>query len=342
VSAGDALLALGAMDHSSELLLAAGLLMARAAVDALGDSSASHAVAAALLALETLAARTQESGTAGGSWWVGLGGVAPDLQRQAALAALRTALLTTLTDAERKADAMVESGSVVAALRELILSADRVTGALSLVGKSVAVQMAASLKKSLCAVEQQAASTPFERLNADMHLISLQWVQLHAWVDAWTAEDHADHEYIETRTLHRAHGSAKVLVGAEVDRVSELASSEPSAVSLKVLPDYRVGHAANHPADGQRPDDRPTHRLEQIFIQEATQRLARLHQVVSAWANHPAESLPLAVANEAHGLAGSSATVGRQRLHDGALALEQVVDHLVICPCKPSMRTQTR
>lgn len=331
-SVGDSLLGLWTHDESNGLLLAAGLLMARAAADALDDKSSSYKRNAALLALEAMSAHAKSAFVADVSLWNELGCLAPDLQRSAALGALRTAILTTLTDAERKADAMVESGNVVAALHELILSVDRVIGALSLVGKSAAVQMAASLKKSLCATKQHAASTASDGLDADMQKLALQWVQLHEWADAWPAGDHADHDHTDSRDIHGACDRMDASAGAGLGSVAEISATQPSNMSLNELASHVTENSTNHAPGSGLNECRPADRLEQIFIQEATQRLSRLNQAVSTWANNPAVSLPLEVANEAHGLAGSSATVGRRRLHDGALALEQVVDHLVNLP----------
>jgi HPt (histidine-containing phosphotransfer) domain-containing protein len=331
-SAGDSLLAVWTDDHSHSLFLAVGLLMVRAAVDTLDNDRASHTRNTALLALESIPAHTNGAGASGDSLWDELGCLAPDLQRPIALAALRAAILATLADAERKADAMVESGDAVAALRELISSANRVIGALSLVGKSSAVQRAVSLKKSLCAAEQHAASTASDMFDAEMQRLILQWVQLHEWVDTWPAEDHADDEHIDSHDIRNACDGVDAPTDADSDSVSEASSNEMSTASLDELPGYQIESSANHSPGSELHGYRPADRLEQIFIQEATQRLSRLNQVVSTWASNPADSLPLEVANEAHGLAGSSATVGRRRLHDGALALEQVVDHLVNLP----------
>ncbi len=331
-SAGDSLLAVWTDDHSHSLFLAVGLLMVRAAVDTLDNDRASHTRNTALLALESIPAHTNGAGASGDSLWDELGCLAPDLQRPIALAALRAAILATLADAERKADAMVESGDAVAALRELISSANRVIGALSLVGKSSAVQRAVSLKKSLCAAEQHAASTASDMFDAEMQRLILQWVQLHEWVDTWPAEDHADDEHIDSHDIRSACDGVDAPTDADSDSVSEASSNEMSTASLDELPGYQIESSANHSPGSELHGYRPADRLEQIFIQEATQRLSRLNQVVSTWASNPADSLPLEVANEAHGLAGSSATVGRRRLHDGALALEQAVDHLVNLP----------
>ena len=299
-------------ERGSDFNLVVALLIARGAIEAIADNDAAPHVAAGAVALKAIAAQTARGDMSEQRWDV-TRCPAPDGQRSVAMAALRAAVRAVLKDTEQKADQMVESGSTVAALREMILSADRVAGALSIAGAMPAVRMVLSLGQELRAAEQRAASVEAGLPAEEIQGLILQWVQLCDWVDEWPANDN---DLRTTTDMVAPLDASDSSTDTAHQKCPELVSL-PNALSSS---DSGVEDAPDHAS--------PVVGLEQIFIQEATQRLALLDRALSGWVGKPEDGLPLEIANEAHGLAGSSAIVGRQRLHDGALALEQIVDYL--------------
>lgn len=334
-SLSDLVSALRTASAEADLPLVAGVLIARMAVRAYEGSDPeqrseraaqahdAHDAHEALQALldEALSVPLSSTGTSERHWWQTLNGVAPGLQRAAAMAALRSALRSVLTEAEQQLGLMIESGDSAGALRDMISTLDRVCGALVIAGAVTATRMAETLRQELCCAEQTAATGADCASSVDWQPLAMQWVQLCHWVETWTAWDNTHHGSPRPRDPLAAGIPAQSFDAspeAVLAAIGELPASSPEPADCRV--DSLPGEAL------------PGDRLEQIFIQEATQRLSRLRQALSGWAGNSSAGLPTSIAEEAHGLAGSAATVGRQRLHDGALALEQAVDYLVRLP----------
>ena len=314
-------------DVEDDLPLVAGLLIARAAVQSLGEYDSAQRLGMAARALAALEALVQQADGAAMNerwWWDRMSGLAPGLQHPAAMAALRDAVRSVFADAEQKLDLMIESGDTAAALREMSLSLDRASGALTVAGASTAVRLVAALGQELRLAEQAAASTMADPFSGEAQTLTLQWVRLCEWVDAWPAGDRQQHEQQQHEQPHDPVLVAKSVLSPDPSAQADLSASAET--------DSRCDGPQDRAAESLPDQALPRERLEQIFIQEATQRLSHLRQALSGWMADGALRLPAAIASEAHGLAGSSATVGRQRLHDGALALEQAVDHLARLP----------
>lgn len=69
--------------------------------------------------------------------------------------------------------------------------------------------------------------------------------------------------------------------------------------------------------------------LQDIFIIEASERSRILRKQITLFSTGVSKSLPTQIAIEIHALAGSSATVGNQEMHQQAIALEQIINHAI-------------
>ena len=328
--------ALVTRDETHELPLVAGLVIARAAVEISGDAESEpprSLLAQALETLATLASSDAGSGMAEKPWWDRLNRLPLRLTHSAAMAAARSALRSVFAQAEQTLGLMIESGDTTAVLHDMSLALDRARGALVIVGASAAVDRIGVLRQALCVVQQATAAADRGPSLNELQTLALQWVQLCDGIDLWTLAD--GHQ-----RAHRPDPAASGLSGQSPDDsgdsgyVSNMANAGIAFMADPAArPPENVERTIDCIPDVCIADEASSHdRLEQIFIQEATQRLSRLRQDLAAWVADTAKPLPDSIACEAHGLAGSSGTVGRQRLHDAALALEGAVDYLASLP----------
>ncbi len=313
-SSVSSLLSLLAVEAVSDLPIVAALLILRLAVEACEGVGSATQMIVYLQALEIIFAQASRAGVSEKQWWDTLASIATGMQRQAAISALRDTVQSVLRDTEQKLEAMFESGYTIAALHEMILSVDRAAGALKLAGMTTAVRMAEVLRHEIDAAERASLTAGTSLLTDKVSSLALQWVQLCDCVDACSAAD-------DPASFH----DDLVLAQGSVAATGMPAEAGFAAPPVTVSP---LPTSADLTTEDLQDAAPPSIRLEQIFIQEATQRLCRLQQALTGWVNNMEEGLPAAIADEAHGLAGSAATVGRQRLHDGAIVIEQLVDHL--------------
>ncbi len=282
-----------------ELPLAAALLIVRTVLEATRGIREDEGLRQrAGKAIETLAARSGSGWTSSQQQWAFLQSLAPGLPVPAARRALKHAVSSALTDTEQRLDILLDSGESAALKREMGEMLDIVAGAFAVAGATEALSMAASLRQALEEADPTASAS-----------VASQWVQLSAWVDVWPEQDCAPQS-----PCSEAEDTVEDAPAPEVEN-----AGDPTSDAAEPPLHTPVSVSASSP-------------LGQIFIKEATQRLSRLRESLSSWASQPGERLPLAAAHEAHALAGSSATVGRARLHDGSLALEQAIERLARQP----------
>lgn len=321
-SMADSLRALVVFEKSLDLWVAGGLLITRLAVEDYLGQGITPPFFRFAKALEAIASQTDPVKASERQCWDILKNIAPRLQYFAATNELRNTAQSVLRETEQALDLMFESGDSVAALREMISSLDRAAGALTLVDAKAAIQLTESLRHSLRLAVQAATPEGSGVIADDVHTLALQWVQLCDVVQAWSPDD---------SLLQAADDFSVATIGTDMSAVS--VHRQPAAVHQSFSePASSLSASSDCISDAASNEETQDTRLEQIFIDEATQRLSLLRQALSGWIGSTAEVLPAAIANEAHGLAGSSATVGRQRLHEGALALEQVVNYLAKLP----------
>lgn len=322
--------------NDDELSLAAGLLIIRMVIDAYSSKSDSHLLLSTEQAIRKLGMQAAAGWVSTQQQWSSLQCLVPRLQYSVALVALRQAALSSLAETEHSLNMLFESGNWTDVAGEMIRTLQLISGAFSTMGVTEVGQVSASLAQALKL--RNAASVDLSAA-IDFSPVISEWVRLCNLIEVWPAQEVSPHRIassdsirspIEKTSVERSTDLALATFMPRPD-VQPEALRETHSPERSASGDTHTGTGADITA-GIDSGSSTALSLVQIFILEATQRLAELRRTLSEWVAKPCEPVPLASACEAHALAGCSATVGLMRLHDGALALEQVIERLSFQP----------
>ena len=248
------------------------------------------------------------------------------LQKQSIMAALSSAATHLLSRVESKIDEGWQSGTLAA-------EGPAIDAALAQLAAALAIAGATEAEKLLCEVRTllaQYSVLPATDIGTDSgsrlanqfalltaHCVLIDWVPV----------------IIESSPT--SWGDADVLNSAEeadeiVGQAADIVDAVPASDAMSALDSVQFTQiilASQHaPADHPMVDDadslRASPTLHAIYLDEVTQLVGQLDVLVQRWSEAPEAGLPVAAANAAHSLAGSSATVGIHAVQELAAALE--------------------
>ena len=248
------------------------------------------------------------------------------LQKQSIMAALSSAATHLLSRVESKIDEGWQSGTLAA-------EGPAIDAALAQLAAALAIAGATEAEKLLCEVRTllaQYSVLPATDIGTDSgsrlanqfalltaHCVLIDWVPVII-------------EFSPT-----SWGDADVLNSAEaadeiVGQAANIVDAVPASDAMSAWDSVQftqISLASQHvPEDHPMVDDadslRASPTLHAIYLDEVTQLVGQLDVLVQRWSEAPEAGLPVAAANAAHSLAGSSATVGIHAVQELAAALE--------------------
>jgi len=264
---------------------------------------------------------------------------ASGVQWRSAVVALKATLIHTLASVESRLDDEINGagGGTGAGLAEAMPALNRwlmqLSSALLILGEHDAAACAMQLRDMLVQRgEHQGAIDP-DRVADQGAAVASQFVQLSTLIEAITCAPSGDHGQAISRS-HR-HSILQRIPMQRQPVSAELAAAMPRAQEALPQPapgwlaeSGRIVPSSSLPdSDGE--DSAPTSSpLLAIYLDEAQQLIVQLDCLLGCWLDAPQTPLSTAAIHAAHSLAGSSATVGAQSLHELAAALEDILQVL--------------
>ena len=248
------------------------------------------------------------------------------LQKQSIMAALSSAATHLLSRVESKIDEGWQSGTLAA-------EGPAIDAALAQLAAALAIAGATEAEKLLCEVRTllaQYSVLPATDIGTDSgsrlanqfalltaHCVLIDWVPV---IIEFSPTSWGDADVLSSAE------EADEIVGQAADIVDAVPASDAMSAWDSVQFTQIILASQHAPEDHPMVDDadslRASPTLHAIYLDEVTQLVGQLDVLVQRWSEAPEAGLPVAAANAAHSLAGSSATVGIHAVQELAAALE--------------------
>ena len=248
------------------------------------------------------------------------------LQKHSIMAALSSAATHLLSRVESKIDEGWQSGTLAA-------EGPAIDAALAQLAAALAIAGATEAEKLLCEVRTllaQYSVLPATDIGTDSgsrlanqfalltaHCVLIDWVPV---IIEFSPTSWGDADVLNSAE------EADEIVGQAADIVDAVPASDAMSAWDSVQFTQIILASQHAPEDHPMVDDadslRASPTLHAIYLDEVTQLVGQLDVLVQRWSEAPEAGLPVAAANAAHSLAGSSATVGIHAVQELAAALE--------------------